>query len=63
MEKMNRAIAESGKNSEAAAKCAALAKEYTLKVIDNISHFKDSDGDRVYTNIVKTRMAVQCDDI
>ena len=62
-EKMQKAISNSFGNADAAEKCAAVAKEYTLKVIDNMSHYKDKDGDRVYTNIIKTRMAVQVGDI
>jgi hypothetical protein len=62
-QKMQNAIANNFGNADAADKCAAIAKEYTLKVLDNLSHFKDKDGDRVYINIIKARMAVQTGDI
>jgi hypothetical protein len=58
-EKMLKAISGSHSNSDAARKCKQIAKDYTLKVLDNISQFKDKDGDRVYINIIKTRMSVE----
>lgn len=62
-DKMCKAIAMSTRNVEAAEKCAEIAKQYTLKILDGMAHFKDKDGDRVYTNLVKTRMAVQAGEI
>jgi hypothetical protein len=62
-EKMQRAIMNSSSNAEAAEKCAAITKEYTLKLMDRISSLKDKDGDRFYISVSKTRMAIQAEEI
>jgi chitodextrinase len=63
VEQMTKAISSSGKTSEAADKCAAIAKAYTLKVLDTMAYYKTGDGAQMYTHIVKTRMSVQSGEI
>lgn len=44
--------------------CSAnIAKAHTLKVLDGMMMYKDKDGDRMYTNIVKTIMKVNNNEI
>jgi hypothetical protein len=63
LEQMQKAISSSSTSGVAAQKCKEIAKQYTLKILDGMTYYKSKDGNLVYTNIVKTMMAVKSNEI
>jgi hypothetical protein len=62
-EKINAVVVSTMSNKEIVEKCDMLAKEYTLKVLDSLTHNGSGSFNDLYLRISKTRMAVQAGDI
>lgn len=60
---MGSIITNSNSVKEASEKCAIIAKEQMVKLLNDITRTSEKDGNRMHVRISKLRMAIERDEI